>query len=171
MRGSVVRVQGGVLAGAARYLVAQRMVGLPGGVAPSRRVGGRGGGGGVSFAARQPRLSCRVEYARVTSSRTTGVTDQDLHQSEAWLANRWPLMGVMARLTLLACHCRPVVAVMARRSILPGHGVVPGCARYANRLEGLVRLAQKLVGVVCCGMWVIVVVTCVIVNAIHLPQL
>jgi hypothetical protein len=55
-------------------------------------------------------------------------------------------------------------------SISPGHGVVPGGAQYANRLERLVILAQKLVGVVRCGVWVIVVITCVVVSAIHLPQ-
>ncbi len=55
-------------------------------------------------------------------------------------------------------------------SILLGHSVVPGGAWYADRLKGLVRLAHKLVVVVCCGVWVIVNVTCVVVNTIHLPQ-
>jgi hypothetical protein len=43
-------------------------------------------------------------------------------------------------------------------------------ARYANGLKGmvrLVRLTQKFVGVVHCGVWVIVVFTCVVFNAIH----
>jgi hypothetical protein len=42
--------------------------------------------------------------------------DQDLHRSEAWLANRQPLAGVMAGLSLPARHRRPVVAVVARAS-------------------------------------------------------
>ncbi len=40
-------------------------------------------------------------------------------------------------------------------------------ARYANRLKGSVRPKQKLVGVLRSEVWVIVVVTCVIFNAIH----
>jgi hypothetical protein len=39
--------------------------------------------------------------------------------------------------------------------------MVPGGARYADHLEGLVRLAQKPVGVVRCGVGVVVVITCV----------
>jgi hypothetical protein len=31
--------------------------------------------------------TCQAEYASVTAGRTPGVTDQDLRQSEAWLAN------------------------------------------------------------------------------------
>jgi hypothetical protein len=54
-----------------------------------------------------------------------------------------------------ACHCGH------GRSILLGHGMAPGGARYADRLEGLARLAQKLVGVVHCGVWVVVIITCV----------
>jgi hypothetical protein len=56
------------------------------------------------------------------------------------------------------------------RSISLSHGVTPGGVQYAGCLEGLVRLAQKLVGVVRCGVWVIVIATCVVVNAIHLSQ-
>ncbi len=43
--------------------------------------------------------------------------DQDLHQSKAWLANRQPLVGVMAGLSLLACRLRPVVMVLAGASL------------------------------------------------------
>jgi hypothetical protein len=42
----------------------------------------------------------------------------------------------MARLLLLARYRRPVVAVMARGSILLGHIVAPKGARYADCLEG-----------------------------------
>jgi hypothetical protein len=48
--------------------------------------------------------------------------------------------------------------------------MAPGGTWYADCLEMLVRLAQKLVGVVRCGVWGVDVVTCVIVNPIHLPQ-
>jgi hypothetical protein len=40
--------------------------------------------------------------------------------------------------------------------------MAPGGTRYTDRLEVLVRLAQKLVGVVRCGVWVVVVVACVV---------
>ncbi len=43
-------------------------------------------------------------------------------------------------------------------------------AGYPDHLEGLVRLAHKLVGVVHCGVWVVVFVNCVVINDIHLPQ-
>jgi hypothetical protein len=40
--------------------------------------------------------------------------------------------------------------------------MAPGGARYVNHLEGsVVRLAQKLVGVVRCGVWIVVVLRCV----------
>jgi hypothetical protein len=40
--------------------------------------------------------------------------------------------------------------------------MAPGGAQYPDRLEGsVVRLAQKLVGVVHCGVWVVIVVSCV----------
>jgi hypothetical protein len=60
--------------------------------------------------------TCQVEYASVTAGRTPGVIDQDLCRSKAWLTNRQPLTGVMARLSLPACCHRPVVAVMAGAS-------------------------------------------------------
>jgi hypothetical protein len=37
--------------------------------------------------------------------------------------------------------------------------MAPGGAQYADRIEGLVRLALKLVGVVRCGVQVVIVVT------------
>jgi hypothetical protein len=55
--------------------------------------GFRGGGGG--FTARPPPQSCRAEYASVTTSRTPGVTNQDMHKPEAWLGNRRRLAGVI----------------------------------------------------------------------------
>ncbi len=35
--------------------------------------------------------TCQVEYASVTAGQMPGVTDQDLHWFEVWLANRWAL--------------------------------------------------------------------------------
>jgi hypothetical protein len=67
--------------------------------------------------------------------------DQDLRQSEAWLVNRWPLVGVMAGLSLLAHHHRPIIADVAGRRILLGNGVAPKGARYADRLKGWMNLA------------------------------
>ncbi len=52
------------------------------GAAPGSVVGGGGGGGGAGFAARPPPPSCRAEYASVTTCRTLGVTDQDLHRTD-----------------------------------------------------------------------------------------
>jgi hypothetical protein len=48
--------------------------------------------------------------------------------------------------------------------------VAPRGAQYTDRLEGSVRLAQKLVGIVRCGVWVVVIVTCDIINTIDLPN-
>jgi hypothetical protein len=53
------------------------------GAAPGSVVGGGGGGRGVGFAARPPPPSCRAEYTSVTTCRTLGVTDLDLHRLEA----------------------------------------------------------------------------------------
>ncbi len=58
----------------------------------------------------------QAENACVTAGRTLGVMDQDLRQSEAWLANRQPLMGMMAGLLLPARHHRLVVTVVAGAS-------------------------------------------------------
>jgi hypothetical protein len=57
-----------------------------------------------------------AEYARVTAGWTPGVMDKDLRRSKAWLANRRPLAGVMARLSSPARRRRPVVAVVAGAS-------------------------------------------------------
>ncbi len=46
-------------------------------------------------AQRPPPTSCLAEYASVTASRTPGVTDQDLCQSEAWLGKCRHLAGVI----------------------------------------------------------------------------
>ncbi len=45
-----------------------------------------------------------------------GVMDHNLHRSEAWLATRRQLVGMMARLLLLARRCRPIIMVLARTS-------------------------------------------------------
>jgi hypothetical protein len=59
--------------------------------APGSRVGGGGGGAGL-----WPSLpSCLAEYASVTAGRMPGVTDQDLHRSEAWLGKQRSLTGVI----------------------------------------------------------------------------
>jgi hypothetical protein len=55
----------------------------------------RGRGRGRGFAARLPPPLCLAEYASVTTGRMPGVTDQDLHRSEAWLGKRRPLAGVI----------------------------------------------------------------------------
>jgi hypothetical protein len=59
---------------------------------------------------------CQAEYARVAAGRMSGVMDQDLRLSEAWLANRQPLAGVTARLSLPGCRRRPALAVVAGES-------------------------------------------------------
>ena len=60
----------------------------------------RGRGRGRGFAARPPPPSCLAEYASVTAGRTPGVTDQDLHRSEAWLGKcRRPAGVIMAVVT------------------------------------------------------------------------
>ncbi len=56
---------------------------------------------------------CKVEYACVTAGRMPGVMGQDLRQSKAWLSNRQPLAGMMARLSSPARCRRPVVVVVA----------------------------------------------------------
>jgi hypothetical protein len=66
------------------------------------------------------------------------------------VSNLQRLAGMMARLSLPACPCRPIVVVVARGSILLGHGVAPGGARYANRLEGWMILAPIWPG---CELW------------------
>jgi hypothetical protein len=63
-------------------------------------------------------------------------------ETPLWLANLWPLAGVMAGQAHRCSH---------GKSISLGHGAAPGGARYADCLEGSVRLAQKLAGVVRCG--------------------
>jgi hypothetical protein len=55
---------------------------------PGSRVGGRG-------EARPPPQSCRAEYASVATGRAPGVTDQNLHRSEAWLGNIRHLAGMI----------------------------------------------------------------------------
>ncbi len=55
----------------------------------------RGRGRGRGFAARPPPPSCLAEYASVTAGGTSGVTDQDLRRSEAWLGKRRRLAGVI----------------------------------------------------------------------------
>jgi hypothetical protein len=75
--------------------------------APSSIVGGKGGGGGTGFAAQPPLPSCWAEYTSIATCRTLGVTDQDLHRSEAWLVN------------YRSC---------GRGGILLGHSVGPGGA-------------------------------------------
>jgi hypothetical protein len=47
------------------------------------------------------------------------------------------------------------------QSILLGHGMAPRGTQYADRLEGIGETSPKLVGVVHCGVWVVVVITCV----------
>jgi hypothetical protein len=59
---------------------------------------------------------CQAEYACITAGRMPGVMNQGLRQSEAWLANRQPLVGMMAGLPLLACRHRPIIGVVARAS-------------------------------------------------------
>jgi hypothetical protein len=111
-------------------------IGVAGGVVPGGGVRGGGGGGGTGFVARKPPPACRAEYVRITAGWTPAVTDQDLRRLVAWLGlgNRRRLAGVMAGLSSPARHRRPVVAVVARGSILLGHGVAPEGARYANRM-------------------------------------
>jgi hypothetical protein len=140
---------GGALAGAAQDLVAHCAMGLPGGVALGGGVGG--GGGGAGFAAQPPPPSCRAEYARITFGWTPDVMDQDLLRSEAWLGNRWHLAGMITGLLLLARRHRPIFAVVARGSILLGHGVAPRGPRYADHLEGWMNLAPMIVRG--CGLW------------------
>jgi hypothetical protein len=66
-------------------------VGVARGAVPGSGIGG----GGRGFAAWPPPQSCRAEYASVTTGRTTGVTDQNMRRSEAWLCNRRRLAGVI----------------------------------------------------------------------------
>jgi hypothetical protein len=71
-----------------------------------------------------------------------------------------PLPPARRRQSAAAGPPLPACCCSLGQSILLGHGMAPRGARYANRLEGsVVRLAQKLVGVVHCGVWVVVVVT------------
>jgi hypothetical protein len=82
---------------------------------PTMRWGYQGGGArhwsrgwGRRFTARPPPPSGRAEYASVTAGQTPGVTDQDLHQSEAWLGNRRRLTGVIGAVVaspLPQAHC------------------------------------------------------------------
>jgi hypothetical protein len=101
---------------------------------PGGGVGGGGGGGGMGFVVWTPPPLCRAEYACITAGWTPAGTDQDLRRSVAWLGNRQCLTGMMARLSSPACHCRPIIAVMARGGILLGHSVAPKGARYTNRM-------------------------------------
>ncbi len=71
-----------------------------------------GRGRGHGFAAWPPPPSCLAEYASVTAGRTTGVTDQDLHRSKAWLGKRRRLTGVI----------RAVVAGLPPQAHRRGHG-------------------------------------------------
>jgi hypothetical protein len=69
----------------------------------------RGRGWGRGFAARPPPPSCMAKYASITAGRTPGVTDQDLHWSEAWLGKRRRLAGVIKAVVpgpLLKAHRR-----------------------------------------------------------------
>jgi hypothetical protein len=71
-----------------------------------------GQGQGCRFAARLPPTLCLAEYASVTADRMPGVTDQDLHRSEAWLGKCRRLAGVI----------RAVVAGLQLKAHRRGHG-------------------------------------------------
>ncbi len=118
----------GLLASPTRDLVAHHAVGSGGGLATDGGV--KGGGGDAGFAVRPPLLSAGK------NTPASPLTDQDLCRSEAWLGNCRPLAGMMAGLSLPACHHRPVVFVMARESMLLGHGMVPKGASYADASRG-----------------------------------
>ena len=66
--------------------------------------------------------SCQLEYQRVTSNRTKGITEQDLEQSRALIGNRYRLSQLSAKLQRRE---ERVNAVVCGGSITIGHGVVP----------------------------------------------
>jgi hypothetical protein len=80
---------------------------------------------GCWFAARPPPPSCLAEYASVTIDRMLGVTDQDLHRSEASLGKHRCLADVIRAVVAGPPPQAHIVAVMAGGSILLGHGVAP----------------------------------------------
>jgi hypothetical protein len=134
--------------------------GLPGGVAPE---------GGAGFVALPLLPSCQAEYARVhrqpdAGSHGPGPAPVRVVACQPPAPRGCDGRAVVAGPPPQAC-CRG-----HGRSILLGHSVGPRGVRYPDHLEGLVRLAHKLVGVVRCGVWVVIVTNCVVINDIHLPQ-
>ncbi len=110
----------------------------------------RGQGRGHGFCGAAAAAIVPGGSASVTTSRTLGVTDQDLRQSEAWLGNRRHLAG-MIRAVVAARRRRPIVAVVAGGSTLLGHGVALEGAWYNERLlEGLIPV---VVGGGCMWLW------------------
>jgi hypothetical protein len=142
--GAPLSPSAGALAGVAWDLAAHCMVGSLGGVAPGSRVGGGGRGRGRSFAVQLLPPLCCAEYAPVTAGQTPGVTNQDLRRLEVWLGNCHHLAGVMAGLSFLACCRRPVVEFVTGGSILLGHGMAPGGARYTDCFKGWMNLTSTL---------------------------
>jgi hypothetical protein len=115
-----------------------------GGVARGVVPGSEVGGGGEGFTARLPPQSCWVEYASVTAGRMPGVTDQDLHRSEAWLGNR----------RCLAVMIRAVVAGPLPQAQRPGCRQGGHIARPRHGAGGrMVQRPSQGVGCCGCGQW------------------
>ncbi len=120
----------GALAGAARDLAAHRAVGSPRGWHWAVESGaGAGAGAQVCGAAATDIVPGGIRQCHRRPD--AGVMDQDLRRSEAWLGKRRHLVG-MTRAVVAGLPPKPIIAVMARGSILLGHGVVLGGAWWGG---------------------------------------
>lgn len=76
---------------------------------------------------------CATEYDRVTAtSRTPGLTLDDLERSRAFTGNRQRLAKFSTKLSALQS---PVNVIVCGGSISLGHGVTPVTARYSDQLQ------------------------------------
>ena len=74
---------------------------------------------------------CQLEYDRITSNRTLGLTEQDLLRSRAWMGNQY---RVNLAIDTLNQRRRPMLAVVAGGSISLGHGTY-NMYRYGEQFQ------------------------------------
>ena len=84
--------------------------------------------------------SCELEYNRISSNRTYGITRQDLLHSRAHTGNPYRLQKAIHTLSQ---RRRPFVAVVAGGSISLGHGTFKEF-RYGERLENWMNYMYPL---------------------------